>query len=436
MTQYSDVKKICDELQKTGKPVSLDYLISKVPGAQASLVVHYQKWRNEQANRAPVHTSAESLFSPEFVAAFQHEAELRAKQHTDQLNQQLQQAMQAEVLAAEHNRELQQELQQLQQRKAELETSQQQQQQQLSTQAEKYAALTEERDQALKLTQKQQQELTDARQQSETLQATLAMAQQELATTRQAITGLQQQLTVSEQAQQQAQQQAETIQLKVIGLQQAQDELEEQLQHEQQRNQQKLQQIQNEMAAAELVIETLQNRAKAAEQTEQQLEAVQQSEAKIKAALEAAQQAHAVNERRFQNFELCRGFTAGHEIRTGLPHQPAQRHQGCCTQQMHQGPLNSFQGIGHECSTRTPRVGPPHARATMSAIAQQLLAMVQCSHGGGCFGHIRGLNEYAGALSFLVRNGLENEVHIAQLPLAIWSYELDSHCGAFVGLVG
>lgn len=60
--QYSEVKKICDELHKTGKPVSLDYLISKVPGAQASLVVHYQKWRNEQANRAPAPVSTDSFF--------------------------------------------------------------------------------------------------------------------------------------------------------------------------------------------------------------------------------------------------------------------------------------------------------------------------------------------------------------------------------------
>ena len=66
MTQYSEVKKICDELQKTGKPVSLDYLISKVPGAQASLVVHYQKWRNEQANRAPVVPEADNGMSRHF----------------------------------------------------------------------------------------------------------------------------------------------------------------------------------------------------------------------------------------------------------------------------------------------------------------------------------------------------------------------------------
>ena len=110
--QYSEVKKICDELHKTGKPVSLDYLISKVPGAQASLVVHYQKWRNEQANRAPAPSATESLFSEDFVAAFQRESEQHAKKLTDQLNQQLQQAMQAEVLAAEHNRELQLELEQ------------------------------------------------------------------------------------------------------------------------------------------------------------------------------------------------------------------------------------------------------------------------------------------------------------------------------------
>ena len=93
--QYSEVKKICDELHKTGKPVSLDYLISKVPGAQASLVVHYQKWRNEQANRAPTPSSAENIFSDDFVAAFQRESEQHAKKLTDQLNQQLQQAMQA-----------------------------------------------------------------------------------------------------------------------------------------------------------------------------------------------------------------------------------------------------------------------------------------------------------------------------------------------------
>lgn len=247
--QYSEVKKICDELHKTGKPVSLDYLISKVPGAQASLVVHYQKWRNEQANHAPVSLEADKgMFSSEFVTAFQREAEAHSKKLTDQLNQQLQQAMQAEVLAAEHNRELQQQVGQLEQRKAELETSLQQQQQQLATQSEKFALLGDERDEALSQNryqseqlQKTSAELEKSTVELEQLRSELALADQELNDSKTSLAQLQNQLDEvrkqADSAQKLAEQtraEAEQLQLKLIAAQQAQEELEQQLQSEQQ----------------------------------------------------------------------------------------------------------------------------------------------------------------------------------------------------------
>lgn len=289
--QYSEVKKICDDLHKTGKPVSLDYLISQVPGAQASLVVHYQKWRNEQANVASTPTSGESMFSEDFVTAFQRESQLHAKKLTDQLNQQLQQAMQAEILAAEHNRELQLEVEQLQQRKSELESSLQQQQQQLSTQAEKYSNLSEERDQAQALSKAQQLQLDEAKAQLTEQQAIIAQAEQELMLNKATLEQVQQQFNAAQQEAEQAKNDAEQLQLKLIAAQQAQDELEEQLQNEQQLNQQKLQQLQSELASAEQELEPLQAKVKAQEQLEQQVKLLEEAKAKVAAELDAAQKA-------------------------------------------------------------------------------------------------------------------------------------------------
>ena len=68
MSQYTDVKRICDDLESSGKAVSLDYLLSKVSDAQATVVSHYKKWRTEQVQQRQ-QDAANS------ASVFQHEAE-------------------------------------------------------------------------------------------------------------------------------------------------------------------------------------------------------------------------------------------------------------------------------------------------------------------------------------------------------------------------
>lgn len=117
MSQYTDVKRICDDLESSGKAVSLDYLLSKVSDAQASVVSHYKKWRTEQGQQRQQDNL--SGFSEDFIAAFQREAQKQTQWQTDQLTKQLAEALQAEVKAVEQVQALQQQIQQLQ---AQLET--------------------------------------------------------------------------------------------------------------------------------------------------------------------------------------------------------------------------------------------------------------------------------------------------------------------------
>ncbi|GHG59284.1 hypothetical protein GCM10010919_01680 [Alishewanella longhuensis] len=171
MSQYTDVKRICDDLESSGKAVSLDYLLSKVSDAQTSVVSHYKKWRNEQVQ--PRQQDNLTGFSDEFIAAFKQEALKQTQQQTEQLNKQLSEAIHAEVKAVEQLQHVQQSLRQVEQRKSELEHNLVAQQQQLAQQAEHFAELTNERNQL-------QQELQQLQQQLKTQQLSLQQAQQAL----------------------------------------------------------------------------------------------------------------------------------------------------------------------------------------------------------------------------------------------------------------
>lgn len=173
MSQYTDVKRICEDLENSGKAVSLEYLLSKVSDAQTSVVSHYKKWRNEQVQQRP--TENMTGFSDEFITAFKQEALKQTQQQTEQLNKQLSEAIHAEVKAVEQLHHLQNHLRQAEQRKSELEHNLNVQQQQLAQQAEHFAEISEERN-------KLQQELQQLQQQLNTQQLSLQQAQEALTT--------------------------------------------------------------------------------------------------------------------------------------------------------------------------------------------------------------------------------------------------------------
>ena len=162
MSQYTDVKRICDDLESSGKAVSLDYLLSKVSDAQASVVSHYKKWRTEQGQQRQ--QDSLSGFSEDFIAAFQREAQKQTQWQTDQLTKQLAEALQAEVKAVEQVQALQQQMRQTEQRRTELEQALTAQQQQLATQADNFAIVSAERDQLAQEMQQLQQQLNTQQQ--------------------------------------------------------------------------------------------------------------------------------------------------------------------------------------------------------------------------------------------------------------------------------
>lgn len=198
MSQYTEVKRICDDLERSGKAVSLDYVLSKVSDAQASVVSHYKKWRNEQLQGQ----SPDQLpgFSDDFIQAFRQEALKQTQQQTALLTRQLAEAIQAEVKAVEQLQYQQHSLQQLALHKAELEQNLATQQQQLARQADTFAELTTERDQLQQEVQQLQGQLT-------TQQHLLQQSQQEQQQAQAQLTQLQQDLTNLQQAA--AQQQAD-----------------------------------------------------------------------------------------------------------------------------------------------------------------------------------------------------------------------------------
>lgn len=197
MSQYTEVKRICDDLERSGKAVSLDYVLSRASDAQASVVSHYKKWRNEQL----LAQSQDKLpgFSDDFIQAFRQEALKQTQQQTAQLTKQLAEAIQAEVKAVEQLQYQQHSLQQLALHKAELEQNLATQQQQLARQADTFAELTTERDHLRQEVQQLQGQLT-------TQQYHLQQSQQEQQQTQAQLTQLQQDLTKLQQdaAQQQA----------------------------------------------------------------------------------------------------------------------------------------------------------------------------------------------------------------------------------------
>lgn len=187
MSQYTEVKRICDDLERSGKAVSLDYVLSKVSDAQASVVSHYKKWRNEQLQGQ----SPDQLpgFSDDFIQAFRQEALKQTQQQTALLTRQLAEAIQAEVKAVEQLQYQQHSLQQLALHKAELEQNLATQQQQLARQADTFAELTTERDHLQQEVQQLQGQLTTQQhhlQQSQQAQAQLTQLQQDLTKLQQA----------------------------------------------------------------------------------------------------------------------------------------------------------------------------------------------------------------------------------------------------------
>lgn len=149
MTQYSEIKSVCDELHQAGTPITLETLLTRVNGDKATVLAHYRQWRSEDRSVEPTntqHTSVQSThstqsvevgdmeFSEQFIQAFKAQTQTYADAQLAPVQAQLESALNAEKLALESISALEQTEQQSQQRISELDEQLQARQSQLDEQ--------------------------------------------------------------------------------------------------------------------------------------------------------------------------------------------------------------------------------------------------------------------------------------------------------------
>ena len=121
MTQYTEIKALCDELHAAGQPINLEVLIQRVNGDKATVLEHYRQWRSEDRSAPKTNnttttqepssggsiTMSDIEFTQEFVDAFKAQTQSIVKQQTQPLNEKIEQLEAAEDIATQNLIDLQ-----------------------------------------------------------------------------------------------------------------------------------------------------------------------------------------------------------------------------------------------------------------------------------------------------------------------------------------
>ncbi|QFU04636.1 chromosome segregation protein [Pseudoalteromonas sp. THAF3] len=165
MTQYSEIKAVCDELHQAGTPITLATLLERVDGDRATVLEHYRQWRSEDRSARPQDsqqptkvTDLDIEFSEQFIHAFKAQTQAFADAQVEPVQAQLDEMREAEQLAIQSLEDLQQNYDQLAEQNEQLQQQVDARQSQLDEQAAQLAEQTQNIEQLHQQAQDTEQE--------------------------------------------------------------------------------------------------------------------------------------------------------------------------------------------------------------------------------------------------------------------------------------